>query len=147
MLNDTNYERIKMEKQRPKVGIGVIVKKDGKVILGKRKNAHGPGTWCFPGGHLEFNETPEQCAIREVMEETGLMIKNIRRGPYTNDIFKEEKKHYITLFIIADYASGRLKKMEPDKCEGWQWFSWDKLPKPLFPPTGNFVKLGVNPFQ
>ncbi|PIN92058.1 hypothetical protein CO154_01270 [Candidatus Pacearchaeota archaeon CG_4_9_14_3_um_filter_31_7] len=52
----------------PKVGVGVIVIKDNKVLLGKRKNAHGEGSLCFPGGHLEFNEKVEDAAEREVFE-------------------------------------------------------------------------------
>lgn len=40
--------------QRPKVGIGVIIQKDGKFLLGKRKSEHGNGTWCFPGGHFSL---------------------------------------------------------------------------------------------
>ncbi len=82
---------------RPKVGLGVCIRKDGKVLLGKRKNTHGEGDWCFPGGHLEFNETWEDCAIRETKEETGIKIKNIRLATATNDIFKKEGKHYITM--------------------------------------------------
>ena len=58
------------EEKRPKVGVGVFVFKDGKTLLGKRKNAHGDGTWNPPGGHLEFNESIEQCAQREVLENT-----------------------------------------------------------------------------
>ena len=41
----------------PRVGIAAIVKKDNKVLLGKRKGSHGSGAWNFPGGHLEFFET------------------------------------------------------------------------------------------
>jgi len=67
-----------MEQNRPGVGVGVIIVKDNKVLLGKRKNAHGEGDWAFPGGHLEMNETWEDCVKREVMEETGIEIKNIR---------------------------------------------------------------------
>jgi len=63
--------------KKPKVGVGIIVIKDNKVLLGKRKNSHGEGSWCFPGGHLEFNESLENCAKREVLEETGIEIKNI----------------------------------------------------------------------
>ena len=63
--------------ERPKVGVGVIIIKDGKVLLGKRKNAHGEGSWSFPGGHLEFNEELFDCAKREVLEETGIKIKNL----------------------------------------------------------------------
>jgi len=83
-----------MEK-RPFVGVAIIVIKEDKVLLGKRKNSHGSGTWQFPGGHLEFNESIKDCARRELFEETGIKIKNISFGPYTNDIFQKEKKHYI----------------------------------------------------
>ncbi len=133
-------------KERPKVGVGVIIIKDNKVLLGIRKNAHGQGEWCFPGGHLEMGETPEQCAVRETREETGLEIKNLRRGPYTNDIFSKEN-HFITLFIIADYDSGVPDVKEPDKCEKWEWFSWNELPEPLFLPIKNLLKNGYNPFK
>ena len=63
-----------MNDQKPKVGLGVCIVKDNKVLLGKRKGSHGAGTWSFPGGHLEFQETWEKCAKREVLEETGLKI-------------------------------------------------------------------------
>jgi 8-oxo-dGTP diphosphatase len=57
-----------------RVGIGVFVWKDGKFLMGKRLGSHGSGTWSIPGGHLEFDETWQQCAVREVLEETGLKI-------------------------------------------------------------------------
>jgi 8-oxo-dGTP diphosphatase len=63
---------------RPKVGVGVMVLKNGKVLIGKRKGAHGAGEWAWPGGHLEYMESFEDCARREVMEETGIEIHNIR---------------------------------------------------------------------
>ena len=86
--------------ERPKVGIGVFVFKDGKILLGKRRNAHGEGSWSLPGGHLEFNEELEDCAQREVMEEAGIKIKNIRLSTITNDKFEKEGKHYITIFMV-----------------------------------------------
>jgi len=132
-------------KCRPEIGVGVCIIKDGKVLLGKRTNAHGDGSWSFPGGHLEMYETWENCAEREVLEETDLKIKNTRFAGVTNDIFPEEEKHYITLFIIADYDSGQLKTMEPEKCSEWNWFSWGKLPQPLFLPIRNLIKQGFNP--
>ncbi len=131
-------------KNRPFVGVAVIIKKNEKVLLGKRKNAHGAGTWALPGGHLEFNETIENCAEREVYEETGLYIKNIRYGAYTNDIFTEEQKHYITLFVTAEYSHGDCKVKEPHKCEQWEWFPWNDLPKPRFLPLENLLKQGFN---
>ncbi|MCC7432972.1 NUDIX domain-containing protein [Candidatus Peregrinibacteria bacterium] len=131
---------------RPKVGLGVIVIKDGKVLLGKRKNAHGEGTWCFPGGHLEFGESWEACARREVAEEAGINIKDLKFITATNDIFDQEEKHYITIIMISQYDSGEVKIMEPEKCEGWEWFEWEALPKPLFQPTQNLIKTINKPF-
>ena len=128
----------------PKVGVAIIVVKNSRVLLGKRLNSHGPGTWQFPGGHLEFGESIEGCAKRELFEETGLTIRNIRFGPYTNDIFRTEQKHYITLFVIADYDSGVLTVKEPNKCEKWGWFSWSQMPEPKFLPIQNLIKQDFN---
>lgn len=133
--------------ERPKIGVGVIIRKGGKVLMGKRKNSHGDGTWSFPGGHLEMNESIEGCAERELGEEVGIKIKNLRRVHFTNDIFKEEKKHYVTLFLVADYKSGVVKVKEPEKLERWEWREWSKLPKPLFLPIVNLLKVGFDPFS
>jgi 8-oxo-dGTP diphosphatase len=46
---------------------------------------------------LEFGETPEECAVREAHEETGLHVVNVRLAGVTNDIFTAEKKQYLTL--------------------------------------------------
>lgn len=127
---------------RPKVGLAVIIIRDNKVLLGRRKNAHGAGSWCFPGGHLEFNEEFSECAQREVREETGLRLTNIKPAAFTNDIFTQEGKHYITLFFTAECDSGEPQLLEPDKCEGWAWFPWDNLPQPLFLPIQNLLKQG-----
>lgn len=124
-----------MESKRPKVGVGVLIVKDSKVLLGKRKGAHGAGGWCFPGGHLEYGESVEECARRELLEEAGIEAGDMIVGPYTNDIFEEEEKHYITLYIIGKYKDGEPKVCEPDKCEGWDWFDWDNLPDNLFAPV------------
>ena len=128
-----------------RVGVGVIVRKKGKVLLGKRRGTHGLGTWAFPGGHLEFNETVEQCARREAYEEAGIKIKNIQLSTYTNDRHRKEDKHYITLYVVSDLASGRPKVMEPDKCEVWGWFTWNQLPSPLFLAVRNLLGSGFKP--
>jgi len=123
-----------------RVGVGVCIFKEGKILLGCRKGAHGENTWSLPGGHLEFNESWEKCSIRETREETGLEIHNIKMMGVTNDIFEKENKHYITIFMRADYKTGKLIRMEPDKCEKWEWFEPDNLPKPLFLPISNYIK-------
>jgi 8-oxo-dGTP diphosphatase len=133
-------------KIHPGVGVGVILLKENKVLLGKRKGSHGDGSWAFAGGHLEFKEDLEECAKREALEETSLHVKNIRFATLTNDIFENENKHYVTIFMTCDYDSGELKIMEPDKCEKWEWFEWGNLPEPLFIPIKNLLKQKFNPF-
>lgn len=126
--------------RRPLIGVAVIVTKAGSVLLGKRKGAHGAGTWAFPGGHLEYGESVEECARREVIEECGIQIINPRAVTFTNDIFGAEGKHYVTLFVSADYSAGDLVVREPDKCEGWIWSPWPPTVKPLFLPVLNLLK-------
>ena len=101
--------------------------------------------WDLPKGHIEKGEKIEDTVKREVQEETGISIKNIRRGSFTNDIFEKEGKHYVTLFVVADYASGKVEVMEPERCERWDWFEWNRLPLPLFIPIQNLLKQGFDP--
>ena len=127
-------------KKRPGVGVSIIIKKDKKILLGRRISSHGKNSWQFPGGHIEFNEDIYLCCKREVFEETGVRIKNIERIDFTNDVFLKENKHYITLFFLAEYDYGKLEIKEPTKCDSWNWFDCDKLPNPLFLPILNLLK-------
>lgn len=130
---------------RPAVGVAVMVFREGKVLLGRRKGAHGSGTWAFPGGHLEYGESIEECARREVMEETGLEIGCTSHQAFTNDVFVNENKHYATLFVRGEYISGEAEIMEPDKCEEWTWFRWGQFPEPLFLSLKNLLAQGYQP--
>jgi 8-oxo-dGTP diphosphatase len=132
--------------QRLRVGVGVFVRHDGKILLGKRRGAHGEGTWALPGGHLEYREELDACVRREVLEETNLTVTNIHVGTVTNDIFEDEDRHYVTVFMVCDYASGDLTLMEPQKCDEWHWFGWDELPIPRFLALENLLKQDYRPF-
>jgi 8-oxo-dGTP diphosphatase len=138
-----------MEEQKPKVGLGVMIFKDKKVLLGKRKGSHGAGEYAWPGGHLEFGESFEACAKREVEEETGMEITNVCFLRLMN-LKRYTGKHYVDIGLIADWKSGEPKLMEPDKCEGWGWYDIDNLPKPLFEPVTSYIeayKTGKNYFD
>jgi len=126
--------------KRPGVGVGVFVKKDGQILLQKRIGAHGAHTWSLPGGHLEYGESPEQTAVREAKEELDIDVKNPRVIGLTNDINAGEGKHYITIFVEAEYAGGEPKINEPNKTSEIMWSALDKLPQPLFIPLKNFVE-------
>lgn len=128
------------ERMRPLVGIGVIVIKEGRILLGERINAHGAGTWSPPGGHLEYGESPQECAVRELDEEAGLNAEEVIPGPWTNDFFDTENKHYVTLYMIVPHFKGVLSVREPERCLGWGWFEFDRLPSPLFPTFSNLLR-------
>ena len=128
-----------MENNQTRVGIGVFVFKNGKFLMGRRKGAHGSGSWSIPGGHLEYGETFEDTAKREVLEETGLEVKNLRFGAVTNDFFEDENKHYVTVWMVCDWASGQEKIMEPDKFVEICWKDFDTLPEGLFVPWENLL--------
>ncbi|MFA5134836.1 MAG: NUDIX hydrolase [Patescibacteria group bacterium] len=134
-------------KEKPLIGTAAIIVRNGRVLLGKRKNSHGHGDWGFPGGHLEFGEAPEDCIRREVREETGLAVRSITAAPYTNDYFPEKNKHYVTLFFIVTCKPGEPIIRESEKLERWEWYPWDKLPDNLFLPIRNLLKRGFNPVR
>lgn len=49
--------------------------------------------------------------------------------------------------MLAEFAEGKPEIKEPDKMVEWAWFSWDKLPRPLFIPMQNLLKTGFHPFR
>ncbi len=127
------------EENRPKVGVGVMVFKDGKVLLGKRKASHGIGEYSFPGGHLEYMESFKKCVERETQEETGIDIKNIQ----FQFLFNQQEyapKHFVMIGFTAEWKSGELQRMEPDKFEDWNWYDMNNLPLPLFEPTKKLIQ-------
>jgi 8-oxo-dGTP diphosphatase len=124
------------------VGVGVLVIRNGKVLLGRRRGSHGAGTWSAPGGRLEYGESVEDCARRELLEEAGLELGAATLGPYTNDVFAEVQEHYLTLFVLAGQTRGEPRNLEPHKCDGWSWFGWDEWPAPLFAPLQSLRGMG-----
>jgi 8-oxo-dGTP diphosphatase len=118
-----------------RVGVSVVIRNGNFILLGKRLKSHGVGSWCTPGGHLEFGETPEQTARQEVMEETGLELGKISRSvslPYLDTHFPDDDKQYITLYMEGEYIGGNPVAREPEKCASWEWFDKKALPSPLF---------------
>ncbi|MBC7868679.1 NUDIX domain-containing protein [Candidatus Saccharibacteria bacterium] len=129
-----------MKNKTVRVGIGVFIFKNGKFLMLQRQGAHGEGSWSVPGGHLEFGESFEETACREVKEETNLEIKHVRFGAVTNDYFTDEDKHYVTIWMLSEWASGQEYNVEPDKCINQEWYSFEDLPTPLFLPWNQLLE-------
>ena len=126
--------------QAPNVGVAIIITRNNQVLLVKRKNVHGAGSWSTPGGHLDFGESPEFCAAREAKEEVGLDVVNIRFRAITNDVFETYEKHYISIWMDGEALSGEPKVSADYEVAELGWFAWDSLPEPLFLPFENLLK-------
>jgi len=125
--------------KRPAIGVGIIITKDAQVLLLKRKYVHGDGSWSTPGGHLEFGESPEECAVREAKEETGVSVTDVKFRAITNDIFERDGLHYITIWMEGQYLSGEPVVNDSHEMEEVGWFTLDALPEPLFLPMRNLL--------
>lgn len=95
-------------------------------------------------------ESFEQCEAREVKEETGLDIEKTEFLEVRNSVILNEPKpaHIVCVFMRAALEDGDQvpENIEPDKCDGWEWYDWENLPWPLFSPLEDYVQSGVNPF-
>ncbi len=124
-----------------KVGIGVILFRNGKVLIGKRKNSHAP-YYSIPGGHLEEGESFEDAAIREIYEETRIRISNPKVISITNNLrtFELENIHYVSVILYCEVFKGEPELCEPEKCEGWSWEDPNNLPQPHFDASETGIK-------
>lgn len=112
--------------------MAVFVVRDDKLLLGKRKNVFGDGTWGLPGGHLEYMESLEDCAGRELEEETGMQCSTFQYLCTVDDPRQEDDQHYIHICFRAEGVSGEPEVAEPECCSEWQWFALDDLPENIF---------------
>lgn len=137
-----------MEEQKKRVGagLGVILIKEGKILLGMRhpdpdkadSAFRSSGEWCLPGGKIDFGETLEEGAMREVKEETGIIIKDPQVISIHN--CKNEHAHFLTAGLIAKEWEGEAKVMEPDEIIDWKWFAIKDLPYPRYFPSFEVIE-------
>lgn len=128
--------------QRPKVGMGVVLLKGGKILLGKRNNSFGEGEYSSPGGHLEYGESFDECIRREIREECGLEVKNISFLYVTNSMHYAPK-HYVNVEVLAEWESGEPITFEHEKIGGWDWYDLNNLPSPIF----HYTMQGIESYK
>jgi 8-oxo-dGTP diphosphatase len=129
-----------------KVGVGVMIFKDGKVLMGKRRGRYGSGEYSFTGGHLDYLESFEDCAKRETKEEAGIEIKNIKFLCLAN-YNKHEERQDILVGITAEWESGEPNDFSEERVGEWQWYDLNNLPTPIFYPAQILIDAynnGVN---
>lgn len=121
-----------------RVGVGALIVRDGKILLGQRLSKNGVGSWQIPGGHLEFGEDFVDCAKREAEEECGLK-DFVSQGviSVSNDIVYDV--HFVTIGILLESKEGEPYAAEPEKSANWQWFEPTSLPQTLFEPSKRVI--------
>ncbi len=127
------------DNQRPKIGIGVMIWKNNKVLIGRRKNRHGDGEYSFTGGHLEYSQSFENCAKQETLEEAGIHIRNIKFLCVANGT-QYAPRHDVLVGLSAEWESGEPRTNPEERIGDWKWYDLDELPQPLFAFAGIMVK-------
>lgn len=128
-----------------KVGVGVVVVRDNRVLLGRRKSKLGNNEWGFPGGTLNYLEKAEDCADRELVEETSMSAAWYEKVYFDSAYYPLIDEHYVTLFVQAVNVTGEPVVCEPDKCYEWGWFDWFDPPIHVFAPTEALMRSGFIP--
>jgi len=96
--------------QIPRVAVGAVVFKNGRVLLVQRAKPPAEGKWAIPGGSVEIGETLQQSAEREIYEETGIRIK-AGKPVCTFDVIERDptgriRFHYVIVDLLAEYVEG-----------------------------------------
>lgn len=131
--------------QRIKIGVGVMLLNDNKILLGHRVpkqidtgGIYEPDSWTCPGGKQEYEETVLETAIRETKEETNLLLKDVQVFTATDEF--QSDRHFVTIGVISSSYEGKLKIMEPNKIDEWKWFDINDLPNNLYTPSKNMIE-------
>jgi 8-oxo-dGTP diphosphatase len=121
----------------------VLNPKQTHILLGKRKNAYKAGWYGVPGGRIEIGEKIEGTVRRELMEETNLDAVEFQ---YVG-VIKEHQGEYdfVHFAYVCTKFGGELQVSEPDKCEAWEWFPLNNLPKDILPGHKAAVDMFVHP--
>jgi 8-oxo-dGTP diphosphatase len=129
-----------LDNQELRVGLSAMIFKDGRVLFGKRRGSHGAGEYSWPGGRMEYGESIIEAIKREIREETGMEVKDVRFLGIQN-LRQYPPKHYIDISFTAQWESGEPKLMEPEKCEGWGWYFPNDFPSPFFGTIEDHLKM------
>lgn len=110
-----------MKKRNIAVTLECFVKKGNKYLMLHRRSDKRimPGVWMAPGGHREFNEGLFECTKREIKEETGLNVKNIKIKVAGNAYLADLDQEFYFHLLTADYGGGKLKQKVEDGEFAW----------------------------
>jgi 8-oxo-dGTP diphosphatase len=132
---------IDMSTNPVKAGVGVLLHREGKILLGLRhedpakagSELSGEGTWTMPGGSIEVGDTIVGAAKRELFEETGIVAKSLEILCANTD--RKGEKQFVTIGVAVTEFEGEPKALEPDEIKEWKWFPLNALPSNMFSPS------------
>lgn len=108
--------------------VRIIVIKNNKYLLIRENKKNWFNGWIFPGGKVEFGETPEKAAIRELKEEINLDVEEKQLHLWHKTDCSFASGEWIGFyFICSDCNLDKLKIMEPNKCDGYCYFVFEEL--------------------
>ncbi|MBO7052679.1 MAG: NUDIX hydrolase [Prevotella sp.] len=119
---------------RPAVTADCIVitrEEEPKVLLIERGNEPFKGKWAFPGGFMNMDETTEQCAIRELEEETGLRVSDIQQIGAYSKVDRDPRGRTVTVAYLAIVDAPVEAKGQDDAAKA-EWFPVSALPQLAF---------------
>ncbi len=136
------------DKEPVRVGTTAIIVRDGKILWGLRGEGceTAPGKRAFPGGRADYGEDAEDTIVREVEEETTLVVTKecMMFLGYVNEFFPESHKHYHSLRFLFWNVKGEPtipeKEKKEDKCRELEWFDLDVIPENAFQPCVDSVR-------
>jgi 8-oxo-dGTP diphosphatase len=105
-----------------------------RLLLSRRLAGYGKGAYTLPGGKQRPDESLQECATRELSEETGLRIRQSRPISWRSTRLPGKPRVVSVGVLVQDYE-GELRHLEPNQNTEWQWFDREQLPTPLFEPT------------
>ncbi len=118
-----------MSTKTPQVGVGAVVFHQNQILLIKRGQPPNVNQWTIPGGRIEMGETLQQAAEREILEETGIIIKAgdpvFAFDLIQHDDDNQDQLHYVIIDLAAKYLSG--KPVANDDATEARWVSASEL--------------------
>jgi 8-oxo-dGTP diphosphatase len=116
--------------KKPSVTADGIVLKGNEIVLIKRGKEPFKGAYALPGGFLNYGERLEECAVREVLEETGVRTKVVELVGIYSSPDRDPRGHFVTAVYHLEPVGGLLKA--GDDAKDAEWVPLDKLPKFAF---------------